>query len=109
MIEPLFDKVTFDRDITRGYLPLRLCSEACISPMCISISFVVANVTDRLSWVHLAKAVKRHRPPAIISLFPVQRSLPSLLLHRIPTIREPQKRISIASIFYELQIFSICD
>jgi hypothetical protein len=89
VIEALFDKVAFDRDITRGYFPLRLCSEPRICPACISISFVIANVADRLSWVYLAKAVKRHYPPTIISLFPVQRSFPSLLLYCVPAIGKP--------------------
>ncbi len=93
----------------RSDLPLGFRRQARIGPARIGIGFKVAHVTNRLSQVNLAQAGERHHPPPAVAFFPVQGSLPFLLLHSGPALREPEQGGFIAAIFYEGQVFTVRD
>src|SRR3989304_6432145 len=47
-----------------------------------------------------------HAPPGAVSLFPIQRCLPVLLLNGVPAITQPELGTPVASVAHELQVIA---
>src|SRR6266567_1295631 len=84
VVQATLNKIPFHGNILCCHLPLSFSWEAYTCPARIGIGFIIADVTDRLSFFYLAQPGEGRHPPTTITLFPVQRRLPLLRTHRVP-------------------------
>src|SRR6266536_5684896 len=82
VVQATLNKIPFHGNILCCHLPLSFSWEAYTCPASIGIGFIIADVTDRLSFFYLAQPGEGRHPPTTITLFPVQRRLPLLRTHR---------------------------
>src|SRR4029077_13360070 len=68
------------------------------------VGFEITHVCNGLVFIDRAKSGKGEMPPCAISFFPIERSFPTLFVHRHPTEREPEFRLLISSGFNESKV-----
>src|SRR5262245_61810363 len=97
-------EITFHRQRSGGDLPLELRGQPCAGPAGESVGFVVANVADRLGLFNLAPPRAGELEPLTPIFFPIERRYPSVRLHGLPPVRQPELGAFIASVRHKSQI-----
>ena len=88
-------------------LPLEFGRQPGAGPARERVGLVVAHVNDRLTGVDGAAAVEREaRPAVVVVVTPVRRCVPPVVLHRVPTVRQPQLRLAVSTVGDELHPFA---
>src|SRR5882672_2660743 len=105
----LLDKIAGKRKIGRRYLPFRFGRQASARPARVSVGFKITHVTDRLGRIYFAQTGESEAEPVAISLLPVKRRSPFLVMDREPAKRQPELRAFVTAVFHELEIFPIRD
>src|SRR5438034_9274037 len=71
------------------------------------IGLEIADMTHGLTQIQVAEPRESEPFPAITVRNPIERGIPSLLLHDVPPVRQPQLGSSITPIVHEIQKLSI--
>src|SRR3546814_6500058 len=89
----------------RGMLPFGLARQAHAGPARKRIGFVEADVHHRC--LRVERQPSTECKSAVQILGPVQRPLPTMLLHRTPALGQPQQWIAVTTLSNELAILAI--
>src|SRR5690349_17370764 len=102
-----FEKITRDTFRTCGNLPFGFSRKANPGPVRVGICFVVADVADwfvKGEWLY---ARCRICLPISPLFFPIERRVPALSVNDVPTVRKPQFRTGVTTVFDEFQVLSV--
>ena len=90
-------------------LPLEFGRQPSPGPGREGVSLEIADMANGRGGIDRLRAAQRHRPEAVVALFPIERRRPAFRLHRRPSRGEPEQRLPIAAVGDELHPFRIGD
>ena len=101
------DEVSLDRQLGGRVFPFKLSGKARAVPIRVCVRLEIADVSDGFGFVDGPKTGESEIPPRAVPLRPVERRLPTLLVHRGPAERKPEFRSRVAAGFHEGEILAI--
>src|SRR6202041_3987349 len=106
MVTAAVGEIAIKCRILGRHLPFRLGRKPLPGPFGVSIGLVITDMHNRRGGVEALFAGQREYPPALLRGAPIERRLPTLLLHRRPALGQPIFGLTIAARGDELGEFA---
>src|SRR5438477_2298379 len=89
--------------------PFKFRWESCARPSGIGIPLKIAQMSYGFGFVYRTQASQSKIPPSAITLDPVKRCIPTLLVDGVPAEGKPKLRAPVSTGLYEIEVFAVGD